>query len=238
MSSVSVNASMLGKRSADADTVLDSDRGTSVRIKQAAAAAPGAPAAADDVANTYSLRERRYLMSSKEAEEAGIIVPRPFILPRIVDVAAAGIPIKAEFIATAMMRITAPPRRLISYQPTIAAATELAELAVKELERVHIFDDGINIPAVDGIFIDKTVGDDCLHMQWAGRCTRMYPGKKIATVLVWSAPEHMIDLCQDRPGWEQRLSVMAPSLEEADRSKERTAVAEAVAVIQRGIVAQ
>ncbi|KAG5187499.1 hypothetical protein JKP88DRAFT_276201 [Tribonema minus] len=79
--------------------------------------------------------ERRYLMSRKEAEEAGIIVPQRFIIPCSVNISTAGIPIKAEFIATTIMRITDPPRRLITYQPTIAAATELAKLAVNELAR-------------------------------------------------------------------------------------------------------
>ncbi|KAG5184104.1 hypothetical protein JKP88DRAFT_277322 [Tribonema minus] len=106
---------------------------------------------------------------------------------------------------------------------------------VRVISSVHVFDEGIDIPAVDCVFIN-TVGDHNLYIQRAFRSVRLYPGKTIATVMVWSTPETMVDVCQDRPGWEQTLQVMTPCLNKTDRAAEKAATETAISVIQRGIV--
>ncbi|KAG5187317.1 P-loop containing nucleoside triphosphate hydrolase protein [Tribonema minus] len=217
---------------------------------------------------------RQYIMTITEAIDTGIIVPQRYILPRNVDVDAAGIETQAEFIVTATMRLGYGPRRHLLYSPTIADATEIVRLLEAEFARqsmhmeariitgttpaaerdatikwmskgdrnhvrvissVHVFDDGIDIPAVDCVFI-QSVGEHNLYRQRAFRSVRLYAGKEIATVMVWSTPEAMVDLCQDHPGWEQTIHSMAPSLKNVDRAAEKEAVQKAISVIGRGIV--
>jgi superfamily II DNA or RNA helicase len=65
---------------------------------------------------------------------------------------------------------------------------------VRIISSVHVLDEGIDIPAVDCVYICGTGGSECRYVQRVCRSVRSYPDKKQATVLVWSMPEDMKDL--------------------------------------------
>ncbi|KAG5178034.1 P-loop containing nucleoside triphosphate hydrolase protein [Tribonema minus] len=166
--------------------------------------------------------------------------PRRHLLysPTIADATEIVRLLKEEFAQQSMhmeARIITGTTPAAERDATIKWMSEGDRNHVRVISSVHVFDDGIDIPAVDCVFINS-VGDHNLYMQRAFRSVRLYPGKEVATVMVWNTPEAMIDLCQDHPGWEQTIHFMAPSLKNVDRSAEKAAMQKAISVIRRRIV--
>ena len=86
-------------------------------------------------------------------------------------------------------------------------------MKVRIMSSVHVLDEGIDIPAVDCVYIGGTGGDNCRYVQRVCRSVRQCEGKECATVLVWSSLENMKDLqaaLEERPGWEKSVTCMAP----------------------------
>jgi hypothetical protein len=59
---------------------------------------------------------------------------------------------------------------------------------------VFVCDTGIDLPCCDMVFMSSSESKTD-NEQRAARAMRLYPGKKTATIAIWSPPENMTDLC-------------------------------------------
>jgi uncharacterized protein YutD len=110
---------------------------------------------------------------------------------------------------------------------------------VRIVSSVHVLDEGIDVPPVDGVFISSIGSGDCRYVQRVCRSVRLYPGKTQATVLVWSSGADMQDLSEvfrDRANWQSSVMCMGVSLEESNQEMEKVAASKAVLHIEKGLV--